>query len=168
MKRIFTLGLLLAASLPAVAQPPGGSVLAARGHYSDPRPKAWCGWWLRQHLGVKDKAFNLARHWQNYGSPAGGPAVGTIVVWPHHVGIVTGRGANGWIVKSGNDGHRVRERERSLRGAIAFRWPQRSNHVRAEGLQRHTKAHAKNRRRIETSRLAGVEASITPWSGAIN
>jgi hypothetical protein len=45
-----------------------------------------------------------------------------MVVWSHHVGMITGRTANGqWIVKSGNDGHRVRERPRSIAGAIAFR-----------------------------------------------
>jgi len=90
---------------------------------NDPRPRAWCGWWMRHELGVADRAYNLARHWAEYGSSAHGPAVGTIVVWPHHVGLVTGRTESGWIVKSGNDGREVRERERSLRGAIAFRWP---------------------------------------------
>jgi|SRR5690242_14511026 len=87
-------------------------------------PHAWCGCWLRQYLNVQDKSLNLARQWRTFGAPAGGPAVGVIVVWHHHVGIITGRGADGgWIIKSGNDGRVVRERERSLRGAIAFRWP---------------------------------------------
>jgi hypothetical protein len=89
----------------------------------DPRPARWCGWQMRQWFGVADRAYNLARQWAHYGRPAGGPAVGAIVVYPHHVGIITGRSENGWIVKSGNDGHAVRERARSLRGAIAFRWP---------------------------------------------
>jgi len=41
----------------------------------------------------------------------------------YHVGMITGRTANGqWIVKSGNDGGGVaRERPRSIAGAIAFR-----------------------------------------------
>jgi hypothetical protein len=40
-------------------------------------------------------------------------------VWSHHVGVITGRAANGqWIVKSGNDGGRVRERPRSVAGAV--------------------------------------------------
>lgn len=90
---------------------------------NDPRPSRWCGWWMRQQLGVRDKSGNLARWWAGYGSPAHGPAVGAIVVWRHHVGLITGRTESGWIVKSGNDGHAVRERERSLRGAIAYRWP---------------------------------------------
>ncbi|MHB0785586.1 C40 family peptidase [Bradyrhizobium sp. 5.13L] len=47
-----------------------------------------------------------------------------IVVWRHHVGVITGRAANGeWIVKSGNDGNRVRERPRSLARVIALRVP---------------------------------------------
>lgn len=93
------------------------------------KPRAWCGWWMRRHLGVANPAGNLARWWAHYGSAAHGPAVGTIVVWARgrrsgHVGIITGRTASGqWIVKSGNDGHRVRERPRSVAGAIAFRWP---------------------------------------------
>lgn len=88
------------------------------------KPRAWCGWWMRRHLGVADPAANLARWWAGYGRPAHGPHVGAIVVWRHHVGRITGRTADGrWLVKSGNDGHRVRERPRSVAGAIAFRWP---------------------------------------------
>ena len=46
-----------------------------------------------------------------------------MVVWPHHVGMITGRTSNGeWIVKSGNDGGgAAHERPRSITGAIAFR-----------------------------------------------
>lgn len=87
------------------------------------RPRAWCGWWMRRHLGVANPAGNLARWWASFGRPAHGPAVGAIVVWRHHVGIITARAERGWVVKSGNDGHRVRERPRSVAGAIAFRWP---------------------------------------------
>jgi hypothetical protein len=90
---------------------------------NDARPSKWCGWWMRQYLHVADRAGNQARWWANYGSKAIGPAVGVIVVWPHHVGVITGRTEAGWIVKSGNDGHDVRERVRSLHGVIAFRWP---------------------------------------------
>lgn len=95
-----------------------------RASMGDPRPRAWCGYWMRHHLGVADRAGNRARWWARYGSPAHGPAVGAIVVWRHHVGIITGRTAEGWWVKSGNDGHRVRERVRSVKRAIAFRWPE--------------------------------------------
>lgn len=95
----------------------------------DSKPRAWCGWWMRHYLGVKNPAGNLARWWAGYGAKASGPAVGTIVVWARgrrsgHVGIITGQAGNGqWVVKSGNDGNAVRERVRSVSGAIAFRWP---------------------------------------------
>jgi hypothetical protein len=65
--------------------------------------------------------YNLARSWAHYGSNAGGPSVGTIVVWRHHVGKIVGNENGQWIVESGNDGHAVRTRPRSLAGAIAFR-----------------------------------------------
>jgi hypothetical protein len=62
--------------------------------------------------------LNLARNWKNWGRPTG-PRVGAVVVWNHHVGMITGRSADGnWIVKSGNDGGRVRERPRSVAGAV--------------------------------------------------
>jgi hypothetical protein len=99
---------------------------SARRHATahDPRPSRWCGWWLRQQLGVADRAFNQARRWARYGSPASSDCVNCIAVWPHHVGLVTGRPGPGVILlKSGNDGHAVRERERSTRGIIAYRYP---------------------------------------------
>ena len=90
----------------------------------DPRPRAWCGWWVRQQFGVADRSYNLARKWAQIGTPAHGPSPGVIAVWRHHVGIVTAVPGPGRIVlKSGNDSHAVRERERSTRGIIAYRWP---------------------------------------------
>lgn len=84
-----------------------------------PRPARWCGWWMRTQKGGGPE-LNLARNWANWGRPSG-PQVGAVVVWSHHVGMITGRSASGqWIVKSGNDGGRVRERPRSVAGA-AFR-----------------------------------------------
>lgn len=75
-------------------------------------------------MGVADRSYNLARRWASWGTPAHGPSAGVIAVWPHHVGIVTSVPGPGRIVlKSGNDGHAVRERERSTRGIIAYRWP---------------------------------------------
>ena len=85
------------------------------------RPSAWCGWWLSYHLGMNKRDLWLARNWASVGSNAGGPGIGVVVVWRHHVGVITGRSGSGWIVKSGNDGNRVRERVRSISGAIAFR-----------------------------------------------
>jgi hypothetical protein len=85
------------------------------------RPRAWCGWWLDQHLGTNNRSLWLARNWASVGSNAGQPGVGVVVVWRHHVGIITGQVGSQWVVKSGNDGHGVRERVRSITGAIAFR-----------------------------------------------
>lgn len=109
-------------------------------HGADPRPHRWCAWWLRRDMGIPRSAFrpgeyNLARAFRYIGSPAHGPAVGVIVVWRHHVGRITGRAHDGrWIVKSGNDGRAVRERPRSLRGAIAYRWPSGAVAARGQAL----------------------------------
>jgi hypothetical protein len=90
-----------------------------------PRPGAWCGWYMQRETGITSKVagrnLNLAAEWRYVGAPAR-PGVGVIVVWRHHVGKIIGQDAHGgWIVRSGNDGHAVRERPRSLAGAIAFR-----------------------------------------------
>ena len=86
------------------------------------RPAAWCGWYMRSQVGSDPgPEYNLARSWAHYGVNAGGPTVGAIVVWRHHVGKIVGRENGQWLVRSGNDGHAVRTRPRSLAGAIAFR-----------------------------------------------
>ena len=86
-----------------------------------PRPKAWCGWYMRTLKGVKDPSYNRARHWLNYGRPTHAQ-VGAIVVWPNHVGKLVGKDSKGsWLVHSGNDSKRVRTRARSIKGAIGFR-----------------------------------------------
>ena len=86
------------------------------------RPRAWCGWFMRGQVGSDPGlSFNLARSWAQYGSNAGGPEVGAIVVWRHHVGKIVGQENGQWIIQSGNDGHAVRTRPRSIAGAIAFR-----------------------------------------------
>jgi hypothetical protein len=91
-------------------------------HVSGGRPRAWCGWYMRgQVAGDPGPTYNLARSWAHYGANAGGPRVGAIVVWSHHVGKIVGEENGQWIVQSGNDGHAVRTRPRSLAGAIAFR-----------------------------------------------
>ena len=91
---------------------------STRSHHSaGARPARWCGWWMRTQKGGGPE-LNLARNWKNWGRPSG-PRVGAVVVWSHHVGMITGRTASGqWIVKSGNDGGRVRERPRSVAGAV--------------------------------------------------
>lgn len=85
------------------------------------RPHAWCGWYMRQLEGVRDPAYNLAANWAHWGYNAGGPGIGVIVVWSHHVGKIVGEQNGQWVIESGNDGHAVRTRPRSVAGAIAFR-----------------------------------------------
>lgn len=90
---------------------------ASSGRSAGGRPRKWCGWYMRTRRGGGPE-YNLAWNWRKYGR-ASGPQVGAVVVWRHHVGEITGRSADGrWIVRSGNDGGRVRERPRSVAGAI--------------------------------------------------
>jgi hypothetical protein len=86
------------------------------------RPAAWCGWEMRRLVdGDPGPSFNLARNWVHWGrsGPAG---VGAVVVWPHHVGKIVGQNNGMWVIESGNDGHALRTRPRSIAGAIAVRW----------------------------------------------
>jgi hypothetical protein len=85
------------------------------------RPAAWCGWWLGQHLGMTDRKLWLARNWAYVGARAHGPQIRAIVVWRHHVGIITEVAGNRIRVLSGNDGRAVRNRWRTARGVIAYR-----------------------------------------------
>jgi hypothetical protein len=87
-----------------------------------PRPAEWCGWEMR-HLVSSDPgvAFNRAAEWAHWGH-AGPAGVGAVVVWPHHVGKIVGQEAGMWVIESGNDGHALRTRPRSIGGAIAIRW----------------------------------------------
>jgi hypothetical protein len=84
--------------------------------------RGWCGSYLSKYLGKPDRRLALARSWASEGMNAGGPGIGVVVVWSHHVGIITGQTPDGqWIVHSGNDGGAVRTRARSIARAIAFR-----------------------------------------------
>jgi hypothetical protein len=86
------------------------------------RPAAWCGWEMRQLVGNDPgPSYNLARNWAHWGTS--GPAgIGAIVVWSHHVGKIVGQEDGQWVIESGNDGHALRTRPRSIAGAIAIRW----------------------------------------------
>lgn len=88
------------------------------GSYSvGPRPRKWCGWWMRKQKGGGPE-FNVAWNWRKYGR-ATTPRIGAVVVWRHHVAMITGRTADGrWITTGGNESGRVRTRARSLKGAI--------------------------------------------------
>lgn len=111
LRTVLAAALILALSSPA----------EARQQYRNGR-LPWCGIWLGRHLGKSDRKLWIARNWVHEGVNAGGPSVGVVVVWAHHVGIITGQAANGmWRVLSGNDGGAVRDRPRSLTRAIAFR-----------------------------------------------
>jgi hypothetical protein len=81
------------------------------------RPAKWCGWYMRQVVGISDTRYNLARTWYKYGRPTS-PQIGAIVVWPHHVGKIVGKDSKGrWLVLSGNDSNRVRTRVWNLKNA---------------------------------------------------
>lgn len=84
--------------------------------------RAWCGCWLAKHLGLSDRSLWLARRWASLGSDAGGPRVGAIVVWRHHVGKITAVDGHRIRVLSGNDGRAVRDRWRTTAGVIAYRF----------------------------------------------
>ena len=93
----------------------------------DSRPAAWCGWWLRHLFGIADRSLDVALNWAHWGRPSG-PRPGAVVVWSHghgrgHVGIIRSGpcGANRYVVESGNDGHAVRTRCRSIAGTVAVR-----------------------------------------------
>ena len=86
------------------------------------RPAAWCGWEMRHLVGADPgPSFNLARNWTRWGRP-GAAGIGAVVVWSHHVGKIVGQENGEWIIESGNDGHALRTRPRSIAGAIAIRW----------------------------------------------
>lgn len=95
-------------------------------NFNDRRPSAWCGWYMRKQVSNDPGPdYNLARQWLHFGTPAAGPFSGVIVVWPHHVGKITGydNSKHQWIVLSGNDSHQVKNRPRSLAGALGYRNP---------------------------------------------
>ena len=90
----------------------------------------WCGCWLATYLGIKDqkqwRELWVARNWASFGRAANGPAPGVIAVYGRgeggHVGIIMSVRKPGYVVlRSGNDGGVVRERERSTEGVIAWR-----------------------------------------------
>lgn len=82
----------------------------------------WCGCFLKHYLHVVSTHLNLNRaiEWLDWGHKTS-PHIGAVVVWRHHVGVITGGSPGNWIVTSGNDGHAVRSRRRSIAGAVGFR-----------------------------------------------
>jgi uncharacterized protein (TIGR02594 family) len=107
----------------------GSGVISEMRRYMGGNPtgwaRVWCGVFLDMALRATghQRGSAAARDYARYGRPARGPAPGAIVVWPHHVGVVTAVQGGNIQVISGNDGHRVRERLRTTAGVIAYRWP---------------------------------------------
>ena len=57
--------------------------------------RGWCGSYLSKYLGKPDRRLALAHSWASEGMNAGGPGIGVVVVWSHHVGIITGQTPDG-------------------------------------------------------------------------
>ena len=116
MKHLLPLALV---AVPLLAT----SAEASRREPGQPRgcPSKWCGCYLAHYYGMPHrKDLWRARNWARVGRPTRA-RVGAIVVWRNHVGVIVGKTAKGWVVKSGNDGNRVRTRVRTVHNAIAFR-----------------------------------------------
>jgi hypothetical protein len=112
---ILAAALLCAHTIDANARP-------SHRNYHSHRASAWCGSYMSRYFGKSDRRLRLAREWAREGYNVSGPGIGVVVVWRHHVDVITGRTSDGeWIVHSGNDGGAVRTRPRSVAGAIAFR-----------------------------------------------
>lgn len=83
----------------------------------------WCGAEMADEYGFHGalgRRLWVARAWASVGR-ATTAHIGAVVVWAHHVGRIVGRINGEWVIHSGNDGHRVRDRARSISGAIAIR-----------------------------------------------
>ena len=101
-------------TLASATEGRGGSVHLVGRRSSGPRrtgggrPRAWCGWEMRQWSAATQGPNPSARNWARWGSP--GPAgIGAVVVWAHHVGKIVGC-EGGQCMQSGNDGNRLRTR----------------------------------------------------------
>src|SRR3954454_10830612 len=64
-------------------------------HHHMHRALAWCGIYMSSYFRKSDRRLALARQWAGEGSNAAGPGIGGVVVWPHHVGVITGRTSDG-------------------------------------------------------------------------
>lgn len=112
----------------------GNAVVRYMRRYVGSNPTGWRSRWCGKMLDMALRATghppgsNLAKAYAKYGRPAAGPAPGVIGIVPRkgggHVFVVTAVLSDRAVLAiSGNDGGRVRERERSTRGVIAWRWP---------------------------------------------
>jgi hypothetical protein len=114
----------------------GGSVVATMQRYEGRNPTGWKYRWCAEMLNraLKEAGYSgtgsaAAWSFRNYGKAAPAGAVGSIGVMRSHVGVVTGRCANGRIeMVSGNSGGRKGARTVATGcyspGRIAaYRWP---------------------------------------------
>jgi hypothetical protein len=110
----------------------GRGLIAAMARHLGANPTGWARNWCGHYLGMIAKelglappaGFALAANWRHFGRAAGGPAPGVVVVWNHHVGVVTQvLGGGRIVVRSGNHGRRVADGIYSTRGVIAWRDP---------------------------------------------
>ena len=82
--------------------PASRRVHRARASHTNARPRAWCGWWVRQQKNISDPKFNIAHNFMQWGR-ASFPHVGAVgVMKRRHVGIVVGTCSGGVLLKSGN------------------------------------------------------------------
>jgi uncharacterized protein (TIGR02594 family) len=90
-------------------------------------PSAWCACYLEKSLkksGHKTLGSNKASAFASYGRKAKPKQVGSIMVMPHHVGVVVGKCDDGRVkLVSGNHGHKVGTGCYSASKAIAWRMP---------------------------------------------
>lgn len=92
----------------------------------------WCGTavaaWMQQCGITPPKDWMRALAWANWGAPLAQPLPGCVVVFRRdgggHVGLVTGRAADGrLLVWGGNQGNAVNERPFDTSRVVAYRWP---------------------------------------------
>ena len=93
---------------------------------NDQRPRAWCGWYMRQRMGVADRSYNVASRWLNWGHHSIGPCAGCLAVSRHHVALLHSPGSRPgwWVIEDGNNGRGERIHESNIRSwAVAYRAP---------------------------------------------
>lgn len=95
------------------------------------RGQPWCGsimaYWMRECGIPYPRDYYRAKAWAGWGT-ACGQVLGAIVVFERkgggHVGILTGRDANGFLrVLGGNQGDQVKESWFDPARVLAYRWP---------------------------------------------